>query len=627
MEIRIDGQLATLKKGASFEFVSENRLFSGSDEYTMSITLPLRGCKPNLKIFGHLNRHDVNLKKRTFNCEIRHRGFVRTGAAVIVEINEVEIKVQFLGGRSVQNFDQSFDETYIDQLTLGPIPYMTMNDISPKQAWDPERKWGAQDAVALPWVRADSGNIMNLAVWNGNDNVYYWDSSNGNVLSWQPYLLAIAKKICSAVNYTYDFSVWENSDTLKYLLVCNSLPGAWYSQSDNIDYASLLPHWTVQEFFEKLELFIGLSFTISTSDKTIVAKDQIEEDRIEPVILDKVVEEHTVAMDKDPKKNNTDYIGAKNIGYADGGHQMDAFYNCDWYFNRVGKGIQQYDTVKEAVDDLKVPFEIYHPETNDPSVVKGFDWTIHKLNPRLRGLRCTEGNCCFIPKIIYKEELKWQGDKQSYNDVTYFYYCTKYHTQFINANLFPNLIVDQNNADDIEEIEFVPVCIDITEWNKGDCMFITTGDYKDTPYDSKISVTTDENWQFTACNWVSEGEKNDKESYFDKIFVAFWDGTIPQPGFLPFPYITKIWVTQRWNIIRSKYSLSLTDGFNKYYMEMMDIDTRMKYTFKFLADDIPNPRAVFYIRGKRYLCAKLTAQCTDTGMSDQITGEFYRLQD
>ena len=41
MKIFVEGKEAFLKKGTSFEFIAENRLFSGSDEYTLSITFPL----------------------------------------------------------------------------------------------------------------------------------------------------------------------------------------------------------------------------------------------------------------------------------------------------------------------------------------------------------------------------------------------------------------------------------------------------------------------------------------------------------------------------------------------------------------------------------------------------------
>ena len=52
MKIFVDGKEAVLKKGTSFEFIAENRLFSGADEYTLSITFPIVDCPQNRAIFG-----------------------------------------------------------------------------------------------------------------------------------------------------------------------------------------------------------------------------------------------------------------------------------------------------------------------------------------------------------------------------------------------------------------------------------------------------------------------------------------------------------------------------------------------------------------------------------------------
>ncbi len=52
MEIIINNKQAVLKEGTSFDFIAENRLFTGSDSYTLTITFPLRGCVQNIAIFG-----------------------------------------------------------------------------------------------------------------------------------------------------------------------------------------------------------------------------------------------------------------------------------------------------------------------------------------------------------------------------------------------------------------------------------------------------------------------------------------------------------------------------------------------------------------------------------------------
>ena len=63
MKILINGKLAALKENTSFEYIADNRLFSGSDGYSLTITFPLRGCSQNLSIFGNINRADVAANK------------------------------------------------------------------------------------------------------------------------------------------------------------------------------------------------------------------------------------------------------------------------------------------------------------------------------------------------------------------------------------------------------------------------------------------------------------------------------------------------------------------------------------------------------------------------------------
>ena len=60
MILTINGQQAALKKGSSIEYVSENRIFTDADDYSMEIELPLANCPQNLDIFGMITRKDVD---------------------------------------------------------------------------------------------------------------------------------------------------------------------------------------------------------------------------------------------------------------------------------------------------------------------------------------------------------------------------------------------------------------------------------------------------------------------------------------------------------------------------------------------------------------------------------------
>lgn len=67
MEIIVDGRLAALKKGASFDYIAENRFFTDVDSYTLSITFPLQGCKQNSASWGILTAKDM-LEQRIARC-------------------------------------------------------------------------------------------------------------------------------------------------------------------------------------------------------------------------------------------------------------------------------------------------------------------------------------------------------------------------------------------------------------------------------------------------------------------------------------------------------------------------------------------------------------------------------
>ncbi len=88
MTISINGKLAYLKENTSFEYITENRLFTGSDSYTLTITFPLKDCPQNISIFGHLHRQDVEKEKIVFDCDIRDRNFIKSGTITVTEITK-----------------------------------------------------------------------------------------------------------------------------------------------------------------------------------------------------------------------------------------------------------------------------------------------------------------------------------------------------------------------------------------------------------------------------------------------------------------------------------------------------------------------------------------------------------
>ena len=243
MILTINGQQAALKKGSSIEYVSENRIFTDADDYSMEIELPLADCPQNLDIFGMITRKDVDTGDIFFDAVLQDTNFFKRGAVVITGITQESVKVQFLEKRSYQNFFPRFDETYIDELDLGKWPSIYPDNspagggAQPRPGEEvsyasPAQLWGrTEDYTALPWVNNSSGNLQNCAKWNATASKYEWkvnpddedDTDFSRGLSFQPYLLWLTKKICEALGYAYDFSLWEQSD-YRHLLLMNTTP-------------------------------------------------------------------------------------------------------------------------------------------------------------------------------------------------------------------------------------------------------------------------------------------------------------------------------------------------------------------------------------------------------------------
>lgn len=602
MEITINGKPAALKEGTSFELVSENRMFTGSDSYTLNISFPLRGCPQNLEIFGYINREDVTPTDIVFECEIRDRSLYKYGSIVITEISEVEVKTQFLEGRSAQNFESPLDSLVINHLDLGAPPTTAFVDITPAQAWDPA--YNNSKCVALPWVNDHSGNLQNKAEYSSG--IYSWNTADSSGLSWQPYLLYLTKQICAAIGYTCDFSEWEAREEYKYILVCNALPCAW----DLPGFAHALPAWTVEEYFEKLELFMGAEFEFDHRRKHVAMA--FTADILtgkQPVTIVDVIEEHSteVSMDGD---GGTDYAEARNLVYAECDHSQWKYYSCDWFIRDWKYQVFRFDTLAELMPYQGLTYRVKSGEKLPP-------W----------------GKCLYYVKEIDTYFIPYHsGHKVGVANPGAVGESVEWLHQFQvtlrRVNYFGGRIVDDSEEAETDEIEFVPVNVADTDDRYGPAAFLSPGSYDEyEPLDSEVAPFGDRDT--LAMDILKRGESDKKTEYYSLIYVAWYDGVNYNQGTrLPHPEVYDIsFKPGLAGYNRYHFSLRLSDRSGARGVVTHAIDPRLRVTFKFLSNTIPDVRSEFRIRGKRYVCKKITATFTENGMSQLLKGEFYPIKD
>lgn len=603
MQIIINNQIAVIKSGTSFEYVSENRLFGGGDDYTFAITLPLAGCPRNQAIFGHLNRADVVPNKIRYDCEIRCRNFVRFGTVTVTEVTEQNIKVQFLAGRSEQNFDDTWDKVYINELTLGCPAISSPSGISPETAWDPVQQNYA--SVALPWVNNDSGILHNCADFA--DGKYSW-SADTKGLSWQPYLLYITKQICKAMDYNFDFSAWEAKEEYKNLLVCNCLPDAW----DLNDYARALPHWTVDEYFEKLELFLRGEFDIDHRERKIsfaFTSDILQAKDL--VRLDNVIDSFTSQL-KD-KEKNSEYLEARNLAYKECDLNMYKFYMCDKIIKGWTGKFVSYDTLSELLSQNK------YLRTYLSGLVSRRGSNYYAL------LYAKDVDLYFIIRAIDRKDNTDPDSIAKY----------KYRCVLQPVNMFGGRIVDDSDDADKTEVEFVPAAIDFTEDKYGYAIFLNLSGYNESKDDTDDPLQNEESSEPVFQKpWIQKRFEADRtednvSEYYSHIFVGWYDGVYASAnGHFPFPRVQNISIASDWTSWSwLHFNLRLNDPKAPGGKVIHKIDTQSMTTFKFISDSMPDVRAVFHINGRRYVCEKITATISDDGMSQLMKGEFWPIVD
>lgn len=599
MQIIVDGREALIKKGSSFDLVAENRLFSGSDTFSLTITFPLRGCPRNQEIFGRICRPDVTPQDIRFDCVIKDVKVLRSGSLTITQVSETEVKTQFLEGRSIRNFSRDLDDIYINELFLGSFSSAAVANMPMEDYW--EFRENPTLRPALPWVSADSGASHNFAVYDAQSKVFRLDPEMKDITCFR-YLLEVTESILAKSFASVDLSAWHAHPFLRYLLVCNMVPASW----DLDNYARVLPHWTVAEFIEKLEVFLRGEFDIDYAADSVTfrfSRDTLED--LPPVLLDRVLDRFSTDVKTDGK--DCEWLDASPLQYKEGDHQLANIYSCEWLFkdNLLNGRLRIFDTMQQLLDTFSSVISSGIDDVHDPALDK-------IMYVRENGMH-------FMFRLVERKDLLLDALHKN------FYALTPLN------EFAPRLMTDDDGS--AEDIDFVPACIDYTDRKHGYALFVDFGSFSEEEY----SVEQESDDMRTATQiLVENGKKENNAEYFSVINVAYYDGQVPFGGpYVPMPRVSRFthWLPvaegDAFNGLGTfgvaQTGLGIDRPVLDVWKPMFDIDRTRKFSFSFISDTIPDPRAVFHIRGKRYLCEKITATFTEHGMSQLLKGEFWQV--
>ncbi len=345
----------------------------------------------------------------------------------------------------------------------------------------------------------------------------------------------------------------------------------------------------MSEFFEELEKILVCEIDIDHKARHIgLTFCNVVTESLPVLKIDQVVD----SFDSEISYNDglCTFKGLANLSYADRGDEKWKFEQCQWFIDLIrseNKYYKEFQTEREFLDWSTASFGILGPSLTGKDTERGKN--VGML------MHIVESNRYGIWRVVHSKLGTFLN--------MYFY-------QWLDLNRFGDVIRDPDSDNDIE-LQCVPARIDYTDSEHGECLFLAPSAFNENEELDSYGIR-----QPVAYSNFLKGEQDSLPAYYDKIHLAYWNGLNPEGG--------SSTASSLCPGVDNRFSLG-----DRYasYMSGLKINPREKLKISFLSSVMPSVRSVFHIKGKHYLCEKITATFTENGMSQLLKGEFYPLLD
>lgn len=564
--ITIDDQELYVSENASFTFIRENPFTEKAGDYTYNIDVDLSN-KNNAQLYSGYKRHHGRYPQpnRTIRIYDRTR-LICQGKEVILSVEDNVAKIQLVGNLSELNY-QFNDNQKIRMLSLGNVSTKT-----PSRAADAALSFYPYVNETYPVIlKYDSGveqfvtdevDRYNLST-NEYDVVF---NSNTDLLP-QPYLLAMVYKVLGALGY----SVGRNDideDKYKRLVIIQNY--------HTTEYSKMLPNWTVREFIDEIEKFFNVIFDFhsDTHQCDIISVGSFYSQRASTVEIPEIIESHSVNL-QDPSTFQTEY---NNVGYQLGTDGFWKYQHIDQDILATSEHINQswrWTTDSGILNDRKI--------FSDSSM--GVQYVYRQDTAGIAPIIVNEFADYATDDLAHRNVLRIRPAK-----ICYHYYVTPSGTVIYSA---PVLTVRENERKKFFDVltegeeEYMSEVMDVAFYFSNVLMFDNNGGR---------DISGRRKCQCNVTYWM---QMNNIPNHFDDRDDPNYDQT---------------------------YTLKLTGQYGRAEVEFsnnVSLDTSRVFTFKFLSNDIFDPRSKFLICNRLFYCRKLQYTVLHGGLSRIVEGEFY----
>lgn len=617
----INGHRAYPISTSSIKVTYANQYVTDDGEYTYDITFPM-DILANREIFKNVSRFEVakNIAKYD-DCKLYvDSRIIMSGVGTILSVNQNEVKLQIVGGKSRIKFNEKLTKHYIDELDLGIADkpgyivdkgwsqgfknLQKINDIY-RLDDDKSKFLGVEGKWCFVPVRDETNNM--IANFVGVDKTKQFIGYNAPFimnLAVQPNLMHIFRKVVEYEGYTlkrndFDCKPWN----LLYIA----------SAYKTRELRKALPHWSSYTFIEEFRKLFNATIVFDDILKTCSVINASELTTTDSIKIEPM-DEYTTDYDEDGSISTS---STANLEYNLGGSANRGSYEV--ISKKVFENFENFHSEEISLDNQFVSTTLLWSEKKKrQTIIENFgDYYIYvedengKKSWKLAGV--------WSPLI---------RDKSS--------------EDYVDLNISPAAQV-------VEDINFKTGLLEDKYYEKR-CLLSIPNDKEP---DSKESDVDDDGFSYTSVQDAIDDESTlDKSEDDQECMNIFF--ILPGRVQIGGPNQTSLsWVgnKSRWpqfltdyrinadyrysgiaDIFYDFYSLSLrkkreigTTCLGSLHDNGLRIDNKNCMEIKFKSDEIPDPSKIYIIRNKKFVCAKIEMEVKDDAIEPIYTGYFYML--
>lgn len=624
----INGHKAYPISTSSIKVTYANQYVTDDGEYTYDITFPMNILE-NRVIFKNVSRLEVKKNIAKYDdCKLFcNSQLIMSGVGTILSVNEKEIKLQIVGGKSRIKFNDRMTRHYIDEIPFGTAdkPGYTV-DKGWSQGWkglqkikdiyrlddDKSKFLGVEGKWCFVPVRDETNDM--IANFVGVAKTKQFIGSNAPFimnLAVQPNLMYIFRKVVEYEGYTlkrndFDCKPWN----LLYIA----------SAYKTRELRRALPHWSSYTFIEEFRKLFNATIVFDDIQKTCSVIKKSELTTADSVAIEPLAE-YTTDYDEDGSFSTSSTANLE--------------YNLGDSANR-----DNYEVISKKVFEN---FEIVHSTaTWDPQ--NQFQGTTQSWSEKQKRQTIIECNGSYYIYVENEDGSKtWQLAgvwspliRDSSSD------------DYVDINISPAAQV-------VEDINFKTAIIGEDNYYEKRCLLSIPNDKEP---DSKECDVDDDGYSYTSVQDAIDDESTLDKSEDDQecmnIFFII-PGEVQDDN--KFSWVRE---KSRWPKFKTDYRInkeycgSAEGGFggngggtfkDKYPYSLsictkstndvvtlgclhdnaLRIDNKNCMEVKFQSDEIPDPSKIYIIRNKKFVCEKIEMEVKDDAIEPVYTGYFYML--